>query len=46
MNKYSKIILSRIFLCKYCKGQLLMDGCGNKECTNYYKKIISNKIKE
>ena len=34
--KYHQAILSNIFKCK-CGQPLLMFGCGNKHCSNYYK---------
>jgi hypothetical protein len=34
---YSRVILSSVFKCKLCSCELLMFGCPNSECNNYYK---------
>ena len=33
----------RVFHCKKCGHPLLMDGCDNENCSNYYKKVIRQK---
>jgi len=33
----NKVILKSIFKCNLCKKQLLMFGCPDSKCENYYK---------
>ena len=42
--KYHPAILDHVFRCKRCKGPLLMDGCDNPDCENYYRKRIRAKM--
>ncbi len=34
---YPRAILASVFKCKKCGSELLMFGCPNQECNNYYK---------
>ena len=34
---YEKKLLDYYFRCKKCKSPLLMFGCNNPNCSNYYK---------
>ena len=41
--QYSSTELLRyVFRCKICKYPLVMYGCTNQTCENYYKKNIKN----
>ena len=37
---YSRGILSSIFKCSICGKELLMFGCPDSECENYYKNSV------
>ena len=38
--KYDTEILRSVFKCKLCGFPLLMFGCSNPNCENYYKKQL------
>jgi len=40
MNNYNIAILRHVFTCK-CGSPLLMFGCDNPSCSNYYKKRLA-----
>jgi len=41
---YMQILLKRYFRCK-CGNELLMFGCDNPKCVNFWKKRISEERK-
>lgn len=38
----SKDLMKSIYQCSYCNKPLLMFGCDNPKCENYYKRRINN----
>ena len=39
-----KLILARFYKCKLCNYPLVMDGCENSNCKNYYKKLLKKQF--